>query len=422
MAVAPSVDPVTTTLEALPLFVLFELLDLALRVPRPPRRTALKTAAARDVTGAVSAGWVLPVDGPPLEDGYVAWEDGRIVEVGAGPRRAPLRRRGDPAGARQRALAPRVRGLRRLRRRPAVRRLARDAHRAQARARRATRWSRSPGAAPPTRSPPGITTTADYSFSGAAATAAAELGLRAIVYLEVFGDRPGRRRGAVRASCARARRGDRARADRHLAARAVHLLARGLPLVPLARDPRRHAPRRERRRERVARARHRPAGGDRDVLVAPTGQARRRDARGRARPGAPLRPLRRTSTPDEIALLAARRRPGRALPALERAARLRHRAARRRSAPPGLRVGLGTDSPASTPSFDPWEELRAAVYMRARARAAPGRARRRTTRCASRRSTRPRALGLDDELGSLTPGKRADLTVALARRKPVRSR
>ena len=36
----------------------------------------------------------------------------------------------------------------------------------------------------------GITTTADYSFSGAAATAAAEAGLRAIVYLEVFAREP----------------------------------------------------------------------------------------------------------------------------------------------------------------------------------------------------------------------------------------
>ena len=36
----------------------------------------------------------------------------------------------------------------------------------------------------------GITTTADYSFSGAAAIAAAELGLRATVYLEVFADDP----------------------------------------------------------------------------------------------------------------------------------------------------------------------------------------------------------------------------------------
>src|SRR4051794_30373380 len=36
----------------------------------------------------------------------------------------------------------------------------------------------------------GITTTADYSFSGAAASAAADVGLRAIVYLEVFASDP----------------------------------------------------------------------------------------------------------------------------------------------------------------------------------------------------------------------------------------
>ena len=36
----------------------------------------------------------------------------------------------------------------------------------------------------------GITTTADYSFAGSAATAAAELGLRAVVYLEVFSPDP----------------------------------------------------------------------------------------------------------------------------------------------------------------------------------------------------------------------------------------
>jgi len=27
---------------------------------------------------AVSADWVLPVDGPPLKDAFVAWEDGRM--------------------------------------------------------------------------------------------------------------------------------------------------------------------------------------------------------------------------------------------------------------------------------------------------------------------------------------------------------
>jgi 5-methylthioadenosine/S-adenosylhomocysteine deaminase len=76
----------------------------------------------------------------------------------------------------------------------------------------------------------------------------------------------------------------------------------------------------------------------------------------------------------------------------------------------GVRVGVGTDSPASAPSFDFFEELRS-VVLSARARA-----------------TRPdvlsaaealelgtlgsaRALGLDGEIGSLLPGKRADLTV-----------
>ena len=36
------------------------------------------------MTTAVSADWVLPVDGPPLREAFVAWEDGHIVELGAG--------------------------------------------------------------------------------------------------------------------------------------------------------------------------------------------------------------------------------------------------------------------------------------------------------------------------------------------------
>ena len=76
----------------------------------------------------------------------------------------------------------------------------------------------------------------------------------------------------------------------------------------------------------------------------------------------------------------------------------------------GLRVGLGTDSPASTPSFDLCEELRTAIYAAAPASGAPTRSPP-PTRSASRRSTRPRALRIDAEVGTLTPGKRADLTV-----------
>ena len=34
--------------------------------------------------GAVSADWVLPVDGQPLRNAFVAWENGRITEIGEG--------------------------------------------------------------------------------------------------------------------------------------------------------------------------------------------------------------------------------------------------------------------------------------------------------------------------------------------------
>ena len=33
---------------------------------------------------SVSADWVVPVDGPPIEDGYVEWADGLITEIGEG--------------------------------------------------------------------------------------------------------------------------------------------------------------------------------------------------------------------------------------------------------------------------------------------------------------------------------------------------
>jgi 5-methylthioadenosine/S-adenosylhomocysteine deaminase len=76
----------------------------------------------------------------------------------------------------------------------------------------------------------------------------------------------------------------------------------------------------------------------------------------------------------------------------------------------GLRVGLGTDSPASTPSFDLFEELRTAVYVaRAREESADALLASEALELATLGSAR--ALGIDDEVGSLAPGKRADLAV-----------
>jgi len=76
----------------------------------------------------------------------------------------------------------------------------------------------------------------------------------------------------------------------------------------------------------------------------------------------------------------------------------------------GIRVCIATDSPASTSSFDMFDEMRAAIVG---ARAREGRPDALTARDALELATLggARALGLDGTLGSLVPGKQADLTV-----------
>ena len=135
---------------------------------------------------ALSADWVLPVDGPPLRDAHVAWEDGRIVEVAPGRSERHLDGAAIVPGfvnahshleyavyagfgdgldfARWLALHMARKGRLAIEEMEAIARL---------------------GALECLRS--GITTVGDLSYSGAGATACAELGLRAIVYLEVFG-------------------------------------------------------------------------------------------------------------------------------------------------------------------------------------------------------------------------------------------
>ena len=76
----------------------------------------------------------------------------------------------------------------------------------------------------------------------------------------------------------------------------------------------------------------------------------------------------------------------------------------------GIPVGIATDSPASTPSFDLFEEARTAIVA-ARARAG------RPDALSAPRALElvtlggARVLGMDSEIGSLVPGKQADIAV-----------
>jgi len=138
----------------------------------------------------LSADWVVPVEGPPIRDGAVAFENGTIVEVG------PAAQLGPGEQYRDAVILPGFVNAHTHLEYAAytgfgdglsfgpwialhVERKARiDLDDMQAIARF--------GALECLRS--GITAVGDCSFSGAAATACADVGLRGIVFLEVFGN------------------------------------------------------------------------------------------------------------------------------------------------------------------------------------------------------------------------------------------
>ena len=355
---------------------------------------------------AVSAGWVIPVDGPPIADAFVAWEDGRITEVGPG--------RAERHYADALILPGLVNAHSHLE--YAVyagfgdglafggwlathiarkRRLEGDDMVAIARL----------GAAESLAS--GITTTADYSFSGAAATAANDLGLRAIVYLEVF--------GSDAAEAERRFDGLRSQVDETELVRIGisphapytcsvdvyrYCLSLGIPVGT-------HLAESDGENEWLEHGTG-PLAAARDVLVPPSG----RRAVGTLAEvlGPELLCAHCVAVEErEIAELAAADVPvahcprSNALLGCGVAPLTALRAA-------GIRVGLGTDSPASTPSFDAFDELRAAL---ASARARERRPDALDAAGALRLATldAARALGLEADIGSLSPGKRADLTV-----------
>jgi cytosine/adenosine deaminase-related metal-dependent hydrolase len=354
----------------------------------------------------VSADWVLPVAGPPLRDGLVRFEGDTIVEVTTG------------RAARHHADAAIVPGFVNAHShleysayagfgdgRPFgpwlgthVRRKAMlDGDGMLALARRGA-WDALAS---------GITTTADYSFSGDAAVAAGEAGLRAIVYLEVFAQDPDDAERQYRQK--RARLSETALVRIGISPHAPYTcsldvyrwcLALGVPVgTHLAESAAEQA---------WLTDGSGPLASTGAPLVPPTGK----------RAVATLEPVLGPALlcahcvdldADEIRLLGARRVPvahcprSNALLGCGIAPVTELRAA-------GAIVGLGTDSPASAPSFDIFEEARAAVYM-ARARGRSPEVLTAAEALELMTIGAARALRLDADVGTLEPGKRADLTV-----------
>ncbi len=360
-----------------------------------------------------SADWVLPVDGPPVEHGLVRFEHGAIVEVTQG--RAERHYEGAAivpgfvnahshveyslyAGFGDgRAFGPWL--ATHVARKG---RLAPEEMLALARL----------GVADSLRS--GIATTADYSFSGAAAPAAAELGLRAVVHLEVFALDPEDARRQYEEK--RARIEETGLVSIGVSPHAPYTcsvevyrwcLSLGVPVGT-------HLAESANENEWLEHGTG-PLQGIAPMLVPPTGR----------RAVATLEPVLGPELlcahcveldAGEIGLLAERGVPVAHCPrsnallgcGVAPVAALREA---------GVTVGLGTDSPASTPSFDVFEEMRAAIYA---ARARERRPEAMTAEDALRLATvgAARALRLDGSVGTLTPGKRADLTVVSLRESP----
>ena len=257
----------------------------------------------------------------------------------------------------------------------------------------------------------GITTVGDLSFSGASAPACAELGLRAIVYLEVFGEtaahvleRFEHLRVPVEDSFSdRVRLGVSPHSPYTVGLEGFEACARlGLPLAT-------HLAESEAETAWLTRGEG-PLAQFRLFLVPPPGAT---GIRHLARHG--LLDANVTAghcvkaDEEEIALLTKHDTAvvhcprSNALLGCGLAPVGELRAA-------GARVGLGTDSPASTPSFDMFDELRAALFA-ARAREQRPDALTATEALELATLGSARALALEDEVGSLQAGKRADFAV-----------
>ena len=369
----------------------------------------------------VSANWVIPVEGEPIADGAVAiGDDGRIAAVGTT----------DDLGEGERfegcVVAPGFvdchshleyalyagfgDGL------PFVPWIGLHIRRKERLDLDEMRAIAAVGAGECLRS--GITTIGDCSFSGAAAEAAAQAGLAAVVFLEVFGadqsalDRFHENRSRIEAVLSeRVRLGISPHAPYTCSLDVFRACtALGLPLqTHIAESPA-----------------ERPwlveGVGDwtplADFLIPPSGETGVRMLAGAGLLGPSVSAAHCVHVDgEEIELLAAH---GVGVAHCPRSNGFLGCG----TAPlldlleAGIPVGIATDSPASTPSFDMFEELRTAIVA---ARARERRPDALSAAAALELATLggARVLGLDGEVGSLVPGKWADLTVISLEGSPL---
>ena len=353
----------------------------------------------------LSADWVIPVDGPPIAGGLVRYEDSRIVHVGEGRAErhfegaailpgfvnahAHLEYANYGGFGDGEAFGPWIKTH--VQRKG---RLEREHMLAVARL----------GVVDSLRS--GITTAADYAFSGVSALAAEDLGLRAIVYLEVFALEPqeAKRQWLEKLAAVdethRVKIGVSPHAP-YTCSLSVYewCLSLGVPVGT-------HLAESANEDEWLVHG-DGPMKGI-PILVPPTGK----------RSVETLEPVLGPDllcahcvevAPADVALLADRSVPVAHCP--------RSNALLGCGIAPltllrdaGVTVGLGTDSPASAPSFDMFEEMRTAIFL-ARARDRRAGALRAVDALELATIDAARALRMDAEVGTLTPGKRADLTV-----------
>ncbi len=361
----------------------------------------------------VSADWVLPVEGAPIENGAVAIEDGRVARVGT------IDELGAGDHFEEAAIIPGIVNAHShleyavyagfgdgLSFAPwlatHIERKARiDQPQTEAIARL--------GAAQCLAS--GITTIGDAAFTGAVAHACSELGLRAIVYLEVFGREPAEALQQFEEKVAyvssavsdRVRIGVSPHAP-YTCSTEVYAacLELGVPVMT-------HFNESQDELDWLLRGEG-PMKPVEALLVDPDGQSgiRRLAAAGLLDPRIVAAHCVKVDT-EEIGLLARHdvavvhcpRSNGFLGCGIAPLAELRAA---------GLRVGIGTDGVSSVPSHDAFEELRAAISA-ARAKSERADALSATEALELATLGGARALGLEADIGSLVPGKRADLAI-----------